>query len=134
MLVANIFLYYFFLIFIYSAMILEFFGFSVMSPEPVKHPHWLVEWAVLIAVAVTMTVSLIFLVKRFAAVVVRIYRKLPPIIFQIKNKILQQYLINHHMIQFSMKQNVYHFVYVMSFVVHYQLLIFLFYHHLYHLQ
>lgn len=74
MLVAKIIGYYIFLIFIYSTIILEFFGFQVMSPEPVNHPHWLIEWGVLITVFITMTASLVFFVKRFIIVTARIYK------------------------------------------------------------
>lgn len=76
MLIAKIIGYYIFLLFIYSTIILEFFGFQVMSPEPVNHPYWLIEWGVLIAVAITMPISLVFLIKRFIEVIIKIYKKL----------------------------------------------------------
>lgn len=80
MLVAKIIGYYILLIFIYSTIILEFFGFQVMSPEPVNHPHWLIEWGIFIAVAITMTASLVFIIKRFIAVIIKFYKKLPIIV------------------------------------------------------
>ncbi|MEK7548151.1 MAG: hypothetical protein AAB540_04615 [Patescibacteria group bacterium] len=79
MLVAKIVEYYILFIFIYSTKILKFFGFDVMSNNPLDHPHWLIEWAVLTVVTVTMTVSLIFLLKRFISVIMEIYKKLKTI-------------------------------------------------------
>lgn len=76
MLIAKVVGYYMLLIFIYSTMILEFFGFQVMSPEPVNHPHWLIEWGVFIAVSIVMTASLVFFVKRFVIVTARIYKNI----------------------------------------------------------
>lgn len=73
---SNFLMYYIALILGYSIWIFDFFGFDVMSDEPINHPHWLIEWAVFIAVAVVTTVSLIFLTKRCILVIMRIYKKL----------------------------------------------------------
>lgn len=75
MLVAEILEYYILFIFIYSTKIFEFFGFDVMSDNPLFHPNWLIEWAVLIVVTITMTSSLIFLFKRFILVIIRVYQR-----------------------------------------------------------
>ena len=75
MLIVKIIGFYILLIFIYSTKILEFLGFPIMSPEPVNQPHWLLEWAILIGVAITMTASLIFLFKQFVSLITNIYKK-----------------------------------------------------------
>lgn len=75
MLVAEIIGYLLFLVFIYSIIFFEFFGFQVMLDGSINHPHWLVEWAVFIAVAITMSAALFFLIKRFILVTTRIAKK-----------------------------------------------------------
>lgn len=90
MLIAKILEYYILFIFIYSTKILDFFGFDVMSDNPLSHPNWLIEWAVLIVVTITMTASLMFLIRRFMLAIINIYKKLPIFAFpspkQTKNK------------------------------------------------
>lgn len=76
MIVAEVLLYFLFLIVTYSIIIFEALGFQIDAFGPTDSPHWILQWVVMIWIAIAMGISITFLMKRSFEMIIRIYKRL----------------------------------------------------------
>lgn len=64
MIIAEILSFFIFLIITYSILFFEKLGYQIITFGPAHEPHWLLQWITMIWIAIAMTFSMIFLIKR----------------------------------------------------------------------